>query len=92
MDGGPRPSHYRAPSKPPPPPWARHIDAWMQREGRSQIIMATHSPILMGLPDADLRQIDRHGIGPVRLEDTSHYRLYREFILYPHETIQAMTE
>ncbi len=64
----------------------------LQREGRSQIIMATHSPILMGLPDADLRQIDRHGIGPVRLEDTSHYRLYREFILYPHETIEAMTE
>lgn len=64
----------------------------MQREGRSQVIMATHSPILMALPDADLRHIHRFGIDPVELEDTEHFRLYREFILYPRETIEAMIE
>jgi predicted ATPase len=64
----------------------------MQREGRSQVIMATHSPILMGLPDAALWHISRFGLQPIALEDTEHYRIYREFILYPHETIEAMIE
>ncbi|MEM9311856.1 MAG: AAA family ATPase [Pseudomonadota bacterium] len=64
----------------------------MQREGKSQVIMATHSPILMGLPDADLWQINRFGLKPIALEDTDHFRIYREFILYPHETIETMIE
>ena len=63
-----------------------------QRDGKAQIIMATHSPILMALPHADLRQIDAYGIHPVALEDTAHFRLYREFALYPHETVEAMIE
>ena len=64
----------------------------IQREGRSQIIMATHSPILMGLPDADLWHVTRFGIQPIALEDTDHFRIYREFVMYPRETIEAMTE
>lgn len=64
----------------------------MQREGKSQVIMATHSPILMALPDADLWQIDNWGIQPTELEQTPHYKLYREFILYPHDTVEAMIE
>jgi predicted ATPase len=64
----------------------------MQRERRSQVIMATHSPILMGLPDAALWHISRFGLQPIALEDTEHFRIYREFILYPHETIEAMIE
>lgn len=64
----------------------------IQRANNSQVIMATHSPILMALPDADLWQITPQGIAPTRLEDTSHYRLYREFIQYPHETVEAMIE
>jgi predicted ATPase len=64
----------------------------MQREGRSQVIMATHSPILMALPDAALWQINRFGLRPIALEDTDHFRIYREFVMYPHETIEAMIE
>ena len=64
----------------------------IQRANNSQVIMATHSPILMALPDADLWQISPLGIEPVQLEDTSHYRLYREFTQYPHETVEAMIE
>lgn len=64
----------------------------MQHAANCQVIMATHSPILMALPDADLWQIDPFGIEPTRLEDTAHYRLYREFIQYPHETVEAMIE
>ncbi len=64
----------------------------MQREGKSQVIMATHSPILMGLPDAALWKINRFGIESTELQDTDHFRIYREFINYPRETIEAMTE
>ncbi|WP_052071820.1 AAA family ATPase [Sphingopyxis sp. MWB1] len=64
----------------------------IQRTNNSQVIMATHSPILMALPDADLWQITPHMIAPTTLEETAHYRLYREFISYPHIMVEAMIE
>lgn len=64
----------------------------MQHAANCQVIMATHSPILMALPEADLRQIDSFAIRPTTLEETAHYRLYREFMLYPHEMVEAMIE
>jgi predicted ATPase len=63
----------------------------MQQANNCQVIMATHSPILMALPDADLWQLDRFGVQPTTLEDTAHFRIYREFALYPHDTVEAMT-
>ena len=59
-------------------------------QGMLQAIIATHSPILMAMPGAKLWQIDRGGLQQVKLEDTAHYRLLREFILDPHGTIDAM--
>lgn len=64
----------------------------MQRSNNCQVIMATHSPILMALPDSDLWQLDDRGVWPTRLEDTSHFRIYREFVAYPHETVEAMID
>lgn len=62
----------------------------MQDGGRSQVIMATHSPILMALPGIRLLLMTRAGLEPVELNDTAHYRLYREFILDPVGTLDAM--
>ena len=59
-------------------------------ENGSQFIMATHSPILMALPDARLLRLEKYGLMRVRLEDTDHYRLMREFILDPHGTVEMM--
>ena len=53
----------------------------MQQNGQTQVIMATHSPILMALPDARLLRLEKYGLMRVRLEDTDHYRLMRELIL-----------
>jgi predicted ATPase len=64
----------------------------MQRANNCQVIMATHSPILMAQPDADLWQIDAYSIRPTCLEETPHFRLYQEFVRYPHETVEAMIE
>ena len=62
----------------------------MQQGGQSQVIMATHSPILMALPDARLLRLEKYGLMPVRLEETDHYRMMREFILDPHGTVEMM--
>jgi predicted ATPase len=64
----------------------------MQNEGRTQVIMATHSPILMALPGAALLQMSRGGLDAVELEETDHYRLTREFILDPHGITSAMLD
>ena len=62
----------------------------MQEAGNSQVIMATHSPILMALPGARLLRLEKYGLRPVTLEDTDHYRMMREFILDPHGTVDTM--
>ena len=64
----------------------------MQRAENCQVIMATHSPILMALPDADLWQLERFGFRPTELEETAHFKIYREFVLYPHDTVEAMID
>jgi predicted ATPase len=62
----------------------------IQEAGNSQVIMATHSPILMALPDARLLRLEKYGLRPVSLEDTEHYRMMREFILDPQGTVEMM--
>lgn len=60
--------------------------------GKAQVIVATHSPILMATPNARLLSITRAGIDPICLADTDHYRLYREFVLDPEGTVAAMVD
>lgn len=59
---------------------------------RGQVVMATHSPLLMALPEATLLRLDHRGLRPVRLEETDHFRLLREFILDPQGFLQARVE
>ena len=51
----------------------------VQREASSQIIMATHSPILMSVPGARLLEITRAGLAETTLRQTRHFQLYRDF-------------
>jgi predicted ATPase len=62
----------------------------MDESGVSQVIMATHSPMLMAYPDARLLQLTKYGLDTVRVEDTEHYRLMREFWMNPQGFIEAM--
>lgn len=62
----------------------------MQVAGNAQVIMATHAPILMALPGADLWSMTHRGIEPVLLEQTHHFRLMREFCADPRTFIEAM--
>lgn len=49
-------------------------------EGQAQFIIATHSPILLGYPDAQIYDFDSLPVGEIRYEDTLHYVLTRRFL------------
>ena len=52
----------------------------MGADGHAQYIIATHSPILLALPGAEIFSFDHAPIGKVNYEDTEHYRIYKEFM------------
>jgi predicted ATPase len=49
------------------------------RNGGSQFIISTHSPILMSCEQAEIFSFDGPSIQSVDLQDTSHYKVYRQF-------------
>jgi predicted ATPase len=64
----------------------------MDEMKKCQVIMATHSPMLMAYPNAQLMRLTKHGLEPVALEETDHYRLLREFCTDPRTFISTALE
>jgi predicted ATPase len=64
----------------------------MQRMEQSticQVVMATHSPMLMAYPNARLLRLTKYGLEPVTVEQTDHYRVMREFCDDPAGFVEA---
>jgi predicted ATPase len=55
----------------------------MDQSNICQVIMATHSPMLMAYPDARLLRMSKYGLEATTLDQTDHYRLMREFFADP---------
>ncbi|RUV60152.1 ATP-binding protein [Mesorhizobium sp. M1A.F.Ca.IN.022.02.1.1] len=55
----------------------------MERSGTAQVIMATHSPLLMACPNARLFRISRIGLDLINFQDTDHFRMMRDFCSDP---------
>ncbi len=55
----------------------------MEKEQRSQLIIATHSPILLAYPNAHIFQLDERGITEVDYEETEHYQITKTFLENP---------
>ncbi|HZY68140.1 MAG TPA: AAA family ATPase [Devosia sp.] len=53
----------------------------------AQIIMATHSPLLMATPGARLLEVTPHGFAETDLAATRHFRLYQDFTSDPDDFI-----
>jgi predicted ATPase len=53
----------------------QHLEA----EGHAQFIIATHSPILLAYPGAQIFSFDSSCIEEVDYEETTHYRIYKQF-------------
>lgn len=57
----------------------------------SQFIIATHSPIIMAYPQAQIYQI-RDGLEPVVYEDTEHYQIMKAFLKSPRKMLDILLE
>jgi len=49
-------------------------------EREAQFIIATHSPILLGYPGAQILNFDVQPVSEIRYEDTMHYIITRQFL------------
>ena len=56
----------------------------------SQFIIATHSPMLLAFPDAEIYQIKEDGIVSVRFQDTDHYRTTVRFLQNPESAVDEI--
>jgi predicted ATPase len=61
----------------------------MDKSNRIQIIMATHSPMLMAYPNATLLRLSKYGLEPTTVESTDHYKTMREFFDDPRGFVEA---
>ena len=51
--------------------------------GKSQFIIATHSPILLTFPGAQILAFDGNAVEQVSLEDTSHFQITKGILHNP---------
>ena len=61
----------------------------MEQSTICQIVMATHSPMLMAYPVARLLRLTKYGLEPVTVEETDHYKVMREFCDDPAGFVEA---
>lgn len=59
-------------------------------KNNSQFIIATHSPILMAYPDADILEFSEQGIHKVGYRETEHYKITKQFIDMPEQMVQCL--
>lgn len=56
----------------------------------SQLVIATHSPILMSYPDALIYSFTAEGVAPVAYTQTEHYRVTRTFLESPERMLKQL--
>lgn len=49
-------------------------------KGGAQLIVATHSPILLAYPDATIYLFDAEGIRQIAYEESEHFQITRDFL------------
>ena len=64
----------------------------IQRTAHAQVIMSTHSPILMAVPGAEVLQITRRGFEETDFRQTRHFRQYRDFCENPRAFVEQALE
>jgi predicted ATPase len=61
----------------------------MDQARNCQVIIATHAPMLMAYPNAQLLSFTKHGLEPTTVAMTEHYRLMRDFCADPASFMDA---
>ena len=58
----------------------------------AQFIMVTHSPILLGIPGAEILSFDDGQVHPIEYEDTDSYQITRMFIENKEQLLKRLLE
>jgi predicted ATPase len=58
----------------------------------SQFVIATHSPILMAYPDADIVLLDETGLRKIPYTETEHYQVTRDFLNRHQSMLRTLFE
>lgn len=58
----------------------------------SQFIIATHSPILMAFPNAQILELSQNGIKNVNYQDTEHFQVTKRFLEKPEQMLHYLLE
>ncbi len=61
-------------------------------KNNSQFIIATHSPILMAIPNAEILQFSESGIEKVKYNETEHYITTKLFIDEPEKMLNRLID
>ena len=61
-------------------------------KNKSQFIIATHSPIIMAYPGADIIQFSENGMERVSYRETEHYLITKQFMDNPEQMIKYLLE
>ena len=56
----------------------------------AQFIIATHSPMLMAMPNAQILELRDDGIQAVQYSDTEHFRTMRDFLNNPEKVLHYL--
>ena len=56
----------------------------------AQLIIATHSPILMAYPGAEIFLLDDDEIRETEYRETDHYLLTRDFLNHPERMLREL--
>ena len=64
----------------------------MTSSGMAQVIMATHSPLLMAFPGAQILELSNHRVDSVRFSDVQHFKILGEFYKDPRRFIQTVLD
>lgn len=59
-------------------------------KNNSQIIMATHSPILLAYPKAKIYKLGKAGIKEIWYDNTDNHRIMKETMNYPDEMLRTI--
>lgn len=60
----------------------------LEKSGNAQVILATHAPMIMAYPGADLLIMTRDGIARGTPADTSHWQILRDFFAAPGQFLE----
>ena len=59
---------------------------------RSQFVIATHSPILLAYPNAEIYEVTDNGLSRIDYENTEQYRLTKYFLANYSQVVRELMD